>query len=64
MVLEMKIPHGTDLAALRPVLPVFFCYALSFVYIGIYWNNHHHLFQAVQRKRPLGLSITHIFSPE
>ena len=48
MVLEMKVPHGVDLTALRPLLPVFACYALSFVYIGIYWNNHHHLFQAVQ----------------
>ena len=49
MVLEMKSPQGTDLAALRPILPVFFSYALSFVYIGIYWNNHHHLLQAAQR---------------
>ncbi len=48
MVLEMKVPHGTGLAALRPVLPVFLSYVLSFVYIGIYWNNHHHLFQAVR----------------
>ena len=48
MVLEMKVPHGTDPAALRPLLPVFLSYVLSFVYVGIYWNNHHHLFQAVQ----------------
>ena len=48
MVLEMKVPHGTDLQALTPVLPVFLCYVLSFLYLGIYWNNHHHLFQAVQ----------------
>jgi uncharacterized membrane protein len=48
MVLEMKVPHGGGLAELRPVLPIFFCYVLSFVYLGIYWNNHHHLFQAVQ----------------
>lgn len=47
MVLELKVPHGTDLAALRPLLPVFLSYLLSFVYIGIYWNNHHHMFQAV-----------------
>jgi uncharacterized membrane protein len=47
MVLEMKVPHGTDAAALRPLLPVFLSYVLSFVYVGIYWNNHHHLFQAV-----------------
>ena len=47
MVLEMKVPHGTDFAALRPVLPIFLTYVLSFVYIGIYWNNHHHMFHAV-----------------
>ena len=45
MVLEIKVPHGDDLAALRPLLPVLLSYVLSFVYIGIYWNNHHHLFQ-------------------
>jgi uncharacterized membrane protein len=49
MVLEMKVPHGTDWAALRPVLPVFLSYVLSFIYLGIYWNNHHHLFHAVRR---------------
>ncbi len=43
MVLEMKVPHGADLDALRPVLPVFLSYVLSFVYVGIYWNNHHHM---------------------
>jgi uncharacterized membrane protein len=43
MVLEMKVPHGTDLEALRPLLPVLLSYALSYVYLGIYWNNHHHL---------------------
>ncbi len=43
MVLEMKIPHGDTLKALRPVLPVFLSYVLSFVYVGIYWNNHHHM---------------------
>ena len=48
MVLEMKVPHGADLAALKPLLPVFLCYVLSYVYIGIYWNNHHHLMQAVE----------------
>jgi uncharacterized membrane protein len=46
MVLELEIPHGEDLEALRPVLPVFLTYVLSFVYLGIYWNNHHHLLQA------------------
>ena len=49
MVLEMKSPHGTSLAALRPLIPVFLSYVLSFVYIGIYWSNHHHLLHATQR---------------
>lgn len=49
MVLEMKPPHGASLQALRPAIPVFLSYILSFVYIGIYWNNHHHLFHATQR---------------
>jgi uncharacterized membrane protein len=48
MVLELKVPHGVDLAALRPLVPVFLSYVLSFIYVGIYWNNHHHLLQAVQ----------------
>ena len=48
MVLEMKSPHGTNLAALWPLVPVFLSYVLSFVYVGIYWNNHHHLLHAVQ----------------
>ena len=48
MVLEMKAPHGTDVSALRPLLPVFLSYLLSFVYLGIYWNNHHHLLHSVQ----------------
>ena len=48
MVLELKVPHGTDLAALVPLLPVFLSYLLSFIYIGIYWNNHHHMLHAVQ----------------
>jgi uncharacterized membrane protein len=47
MVLELKVPHGADLEALRPLLPVFLSYVLSFVFLGIYWNNHHHLLQAV-----------------
>jgi uncharacterized membrane protein len=46
MVLELKVPHGEDLRALIPVIPVFFSYVLSFVYVGIYWNNHHHLLHA------------------
>jgi uncharacterized membrane protein len=48
MVLELKIPHGTQLTDLAPLLPVFISYVLSFIFIGIYWNNHHHLFQAVE----------------
>ena len=48
MVLEMKVPHGVDLHSLKPVLPVFLSYILSFVYIGIYWNNHHHMLYAAQ----------------
>lgn len=47
MVLELKVPHGTDLDALMPLIPVFISYCLSFVYIGIYWNNHHHMLQTV-----------------
>ena len=46
MVLEMKVPHGHEAAALAPLLPVFLCYVLSFVYVGIYWNNHHHMLHA------------------
>jgi uncharacterized membrane protein len=49
MVLEMKVPHGDTLDALRPLLPVFLTYVLSFVYLGIYWNNHHHMLHTVQR---------------
>jgi len=49
MVLEMKVPHGENLAALQPLLPVFFSYALSFIYIAIYWNNHHHMLHTAQR---------------
>jgi uncharacterized membrane protein len=48
MVLELKVPHGADLAALKPLLPVFSSYVLSFVFLGIYWNNHHHLMQAAR----------------
>ena len=48
MVLEMKVPHGADLAALQPLWPVFLSYVLSFVNVGLYWNNHHHLFQAAK----------------
>ena len=48
MVLEVKVPHGSDLAALRPLIPILLSYVLSFIYVGIYWNNHHHLLQAVE----------------
>jgi uncharacterized membrane protein len=48
MVLELRIPHGQDLAELRPVAPVFFCYVVSFIYVGIYWNNHHHMLHAAR----------------
>jgi len=48
MVLELKVPTTGDLSALRPLIPVFVCYALSFAMLGIYWTNHHHLFQAVE----------------
>ena len=47
MVLEFKVPHGSQLADLAPLLPLFLGYALSFIFVGIYWNNHHHLMQAV-----------------
>ena len=46
MVLEMKVPHGSGLTDLAPLLPVFLSYVLSFVYVGIYWNNHHHMLHA------------------
>lgn len=51
MVLEMKVPHeaGANFEALRPIVPVFFSYVLSFIYIGIYWNNHHHLLHTVKK---------------
>ena len=49
MVLELKVPHGVELAALNPLLPRLLSYVLSFIYVGIYWNNHHHLFQATEQ---------------
>lgn len=49
MVLELKVPHGTELSDLAPVLPVFLSYLLSFIYVGIYWNNHHHMMHAVEK---------------
>jgi uncharacterized membrane protein len=49
MVLELKVPHGADLEALKPLLPNFLSYVLSFIYVGIYWNNHHHMLHAAKR---------------
>jgi len=49
MVLELKVPHGEDLSTLEPLLPIFLSYVLSFLYIGIYWNNHHHTLHTVSR---------------
>ena len=49
MVLELEVPHGDSLRALRPLLPVFLTYVLSFIYLGIYWNNHHHMLHAAKR---------------
>ena len=48
MVLELRVPHETDIAALRELWPVFVSYVLSFIYVGIYWNNHHHMLQVTQ----------------
>jgi len=49
MILELKVPRGTDLDSLRPMLPAFLTYVLSYVFLGIYWNNHHHLLHAAER---------------
>ena len=49
MVLELKVPHGDQLDQLGPMIPVFLSYVMSFIYVGIYWNNHHHLFHAAHR---------------
>lgn len=49
MVLELKVPHGDSLDAMRPLLPVFVSYVLSFINVGIYWNNHHHLLHSVEK---------------
>lgn len=48
MVLELKVPHGAELASLKPLIPVFLSYILSFAYLGIYWNNHHHMLALVK----------------
>lgn len=49
MVLELKVPEGATFATLQPLLPKFLSYIFSFIYVGIYWNNHHHMFQAIKR---------------
>jgi uncharacterized membrane protein len=49
MVLELRVPHGSDLALLQPLIPVFLSYLLSFVYLAIYWNNHHHMLQTIRQ---------------
>ncbi|WP_369049007.1 TMEM175 family protein [Tenacibaculum sp. UWU-22] len=49
MVLEMKVPEGSSFEALKPIIPKFLSYLLSFIYLGIFWNNHHHLFQAIEK---------------
>ncbi|MHA8053855.1 TMEM175 family protein [Aquirufa sp. Wall-65K1] len=49
MVLELKVPHGASFEALEPLMPKFLSYLFSFIYVGIYWNNHHHMFQAIER---------------
>ena len=49
MVLELKVPNGAEIISLRPLIPVLLSYVLSFVFLGIYWNNHHHLFKAVRK---------------
>ena len=49
MVLEIKVPHGSEFSSLYPLLPVFISYVLSFIYLGIYWNNHHHMLQVTHK---------------
>jgi len=61
MVLELKVPEGDNLQVLSPLIPVFVSYILSFIYLGIYWNNHHHLFQAVNHvEGPVLLANLHL----
>jgi uncharacterized membrane protein len=49
MVLELRVPHGADWSSLRPLVPLLLSYAMSFIFLGIYWNNHHHMFHTVDR---------------
>ena len=58
MVLELRAPHGDDFHALRPLVPVILTYILSFVNLGIYWNNHHHMLQITERVNGLGGGAT------
>ena len=63
MVLEIKVPHTPDFAALRPLLPVFLSYVLSFIYVGIYWNNHHMMLTGTNKisgRTLWALSLIHI----
>jgi len=62
MVLELKVPHSADPAALMPLVPTFLTYVLSFVFVAIYWNNHHHLFHAVHHVTGATLGRTCTFS--
>jgi uncharacterized membrane protein len=55
MVLELKVPHGSGFDALLPIVPIFLSYVLSFVYVGIYWNNHHHMLHAAEHVSGAGL---------
>ena len=61
MVLELKVPHDPHIGALVPLAPVFLSYVMSFIYVGIYWNNHHHMFQAVDKVNgPILLANLHL----
>ena len=55
MVLELKVPHGSSLQHLKPLIPIFFSYVLSFIYLSIYWNNHHHMLQSVEKVNGVAL---------
>src|SRR5690349_18556951 len=61
MVLELRAPHGADIGSLRPMIPAFLCYVLSFVNLGIYWNNHHHMVHMIERvKGPMLWANLHL----
>ncbi len=62
LVLELKVPHGSDWAAIEPLVPVFGAYVMSFIYLGIYWNNHHHLLSATEHSSgPIMWANLHLF---